>query len=81
MASRVQASVRNSFLWVADKGVENDDVDELGEGIEISHSGCIVYLSRVVNEKDETAYLVPDNTISTFPWGIIFSLLHPLMPI
>ena len=34
-----------------DEGVEDDDVDELGEGIEVSHSSCIVYLSRVVNEK------------------------------
>jgi len=36
---------------VTDEGVEDDDVDELGEGIEVSHSSCIVYLSGVVNEK------------------------------
>jgi len=38
-------------LRVIDEGVENDDVDELGEGIEVSHLSYIMYLSRVVNEK------------------------------
>jgi len=38
-------------LQVIDEGVENDDVDEKGEGIEVSHLSCIMYLSRVVNEK------------------------------
>ena len=34
-----------------DEGVEDDDVDELREGIEVSHSSCIVYPSGVVNGK------------------------------
>jgi len=28
---------------------------------------CIVYLSEVVDEKDERAYIAPDDTVSTFP--------------
>jgi len=36
---------------VTDEGVENDDVDELGEEIEASHSSCMVNLSGIVNEK------------------------------
>ena len=34
-----------------DEGVEDDDVDELGEEIEVTHSSCVVNLSGVVNEK------------------------------
>ena len=44
--------------------MENDDIDELGEGIEISHLSCIVYLESM--KKDEMAYLAPDK-FSAFP--------------
>ena len=30
--------------------MENDDVDELDEGIDVSHSSCIVDLSRVATK-------------------------------
>jgi len=36
---------------VTDKGVENNDVDELGKRTEISHSSYIVNLSGVVNNQ------------------------------
>ena len=45
--------------------MENDDIDELGEGIEISHLSCIVYLESSM-KKDEMAYLAPDK-FSAFP--------------
>ena len=43
--------MRNILSRIAEEGVEDDDVDELGHGIEVSHSSCIVYLSEVVIEK------------------------------
>ena len=43
--------MRSILLRITEEGVENDDVDELVEGIDVSHSSCIVDLSRVVNEK------------------------------
>jgi len=33
------------LLRVTEEGVENDDIDELGQGIEVGHSSCTVYVS------------------------------------
>jgi len=35
------------------KGEKNGDDDGLGQEIEVSHSNCIVYMTGVVDEKDE----------------------------
>jgi len=42
------------------EGVEDDRVDELG-------LSCIVYLSEVVDKKDEGAYIGPDDTVFNTP--------------
>jgi len=34
--------MREGSLRVTDKGVEDNDADELGEEIEVGHSNCIV---------------------------------------
>ena len=36
---------------IAEEGVENDDNDELGQGVEVNHSSCTMYVSRVIDEK------------------------------
>jgi len=39
----------------AEEGVENDDNDEWGQGVEVNHSSCTMYVSGVIDEKDERA--------------------------
>jgi len=49
------------------KGVENGDDDRLGQGIQVSHLSCIAYVTGVIDEKDEKAYMAPDDTTSSAP--------------
>ena len=39
----------------------------MGQGIQASHSSCITYVIEVVDEKDERAYMAPDDTIAIAP--------------
>jgi len=36
---------------IAEEGVENDDNDELGQGVEVNHSSCTMHVSGVIHEK------------------------------
>jgi len=36
---------------ITKEGVENDDIGELGQGVEVNHSSCIMYVSGVIDEK------------------------------
>jgi len=56
--------MRDVVSRVTDEGVEDNDVDELGEEIEVSHSNYIVW-----------AYMTPDD-FSTLPWEILFHPFH-----
>ena len=51
---------------ITEEEVKNGDYDELGEGIEVRHSSCIVNMSGVANKKDET-YITPNDTIFHAP--------------
>ena len=63
---------------ITKEGVENDDIGELGQGVEVNHSSCIMYVSGVIDEK---AHIVPDDTVFNAPLGNSFGLLHSPMPI
>ena len=42
---------------ITKEGVENDDIGELGQGVEVNHSSCTMYVSGVIDEKGwEDAY-------------------------
>lgn len=51
---------------ITEEDVKDGDYNELGEGIEVGHSSCIVHLSGVVNEKDET-YIAPNEIVFHAP--------------
>ena len=36
---------------IAEEGVENDDNDELGQGVDLNHSSCTMHVSGVIDEK------------------------------
>jgi len=36
---------------ITKEGVENDDIGELGQGVEVNHSSCTMYVSGVIDEK------------------------------
>jgi len=63
---------------ITKEGVENDDIDELGQGVEVNHSSCTVELSMKMDEK---THIVPDDTVFNAPLGNSFGLLHSPMPI
>jgi len=41
------------------KGAKNSDDDGLGQKIEVSYSSYTAYVTGVVDEKDERAYMAP----------------------
>jgi len=63
-----------------EEGVENDDNDELGQGVEVNHSSYTMYVSGVM-KGDERTHIVPDDTVFNAPLGNSFGLLHSPMPI
>jgi len=60
--------------------VENDNNDELGQGVEVNHSSCTMYVSGIM-KRDERAHIVPDDTVFNAPLGNSFGLLHSPIPI
>jgi len=55
-----QKRLASSWAWAfilsrKTKGEKNGDDDGLGQEIQVSHSNCIVYMTGVVDEKDERA--------------------------
>jgi len=40
-----------SLSQIAEEGVDNDDNDELGQGVDLNHSSCTMYVSGVIDEK------------------------------
>jgi len=40
--------------------IKSNDDDELGQGINVSPSSCIAYMTGAVNEKGERTYIVPN---------------------
>jgi len=39
------------FSRITEEGLENDDNDELDQGIEVGHSSCTMYVSGIIDEK------------------------------
>lgn len=61
----INIKLSSGFYLVANN--EGRDDNRLRQGIQVSHSSCIAYVTGVVYEKDERAYMAPDDTNAIAP--------------